>query len=283
MAYTKFVLTALLILVQTSEGKTPARLDGLDRLYFQRVWEPGAALDVSEELGSLLPERIRESDFSAKPTIREEFFKVRDFRLPSESRGRKLWIRQVIDDRSYRMRDLWWALYDHGRRSDVWYFTPRIEGVEKILYNYEIDSVSTAGKGSVVFRVRGSMFRPGGHWMIVGKAFTFSVSEVGLTFSRVRNAFYLSNWPGSKDGTPLSDVSAERESRGRFEERTVTTKQEKTLRRRRFPDPLSDGKPKLWQELERVALCITQRPGAKRSTRAFDQPTFVERGGQPSK
>jgi hypothetical protein len=208
MAYTNFVLTALLVLVQTSEVKTPARLDGLDRLYFQRVWKPGAALDTLSGMDSLLPERIRESDFSAKPTIREESFKVRDFRLPSESRGRKLWIRQVIDDRSYRMHDLWWALYDHGRRSDVWYFTP--EGEQKILYNYEFDSVSTAGKGSVAFRIRGSRFLSGGRWMIVGKVFTFSVSEVGLTFSRVRNAFYLSQWPDSKDGHLLYDVSTER-------------------------------------------------------------------------
>jgi hypothetical protein len=283
MAYTNFVLTALLVLVQTSEVKTPARLDGLDRLYFQRVWKPGAALDTLSGMGSLLPERIRESDFSAKPTIREEFFNVRDFRLPSESRGRKVWIRQVIDDRSYRMRDLWWALYDHGRRSDVWYFTPRIEVVEKILYNYEIDSVSTAGKGSIALRIRGSMFRPGGNWIITGKVFTFSVSEVGLTFSCVRNAFYLSHWYDSEDEHPSFHVSTERESLGRFEERAVTTKQEKTLRRCRFPDHPEGEKPKSWQELERVALCITQRPGAKRSLRVFDQPTFVERDGQPSK
>jgi hypothetical protein len=117
--------------------------------------------------------------------------------------------------------------------------------------------------------------------MIVGKVFTFSVSEAGLTFSRVRNAFYLSQWSDSKD--PSFNVSTERESRGRFEERAVSTTQEKTLRRCRFPDPLRYGEPKSWQKLERVALCITQRRGAKRSTRAFDQPTFVERGGQPSK
>src|SRR5262245_55131630 len=48
MAYTNFVLTALLVMVQTSEVKKPARLDGLDRLYFKRVWEPGAALDISD-------------------------------------------------------------------------------------------------------------------------------------------------------------------------------------------------------------------------------------------
>jgi hypothetical protein len=69
-----------------------------------------------------------------------------------------------------------------------------------------------------------------------------------------------------------------------LEERVVTSKKEKTLRRCGFPDPLRYGEPKLsWQEFQRVALCITQRPGAKRSTRAFDQPTFVECGGQPSK
>jgi hypothetical protein len=99
----------------------------------------------------------------------------------------------------------------------------------------------------------------------------------------VRNAFSLSQWFDSNDEHPLFDVSTERESRGRFEERAVTTKQEETLRRCGFPDPLMSEEPKQWQELERVALCVTQGTGAKRSTRAFDQPTFVERGGQPSK
>jgi hypothetical protein len=225
MAYTNFVLTALLVMVQTSEVKTPARLDGLDRLYFKRVWEPGAALDISDGMGSLLPERIRESDFSAKPTIREESFKVRDFRLPSESRGRKLWIREIIDDRGYRMHDLWWALYDHGRRSDVWHFTPLSERVEKkILYNYEIDSVSTAGKGSVAFRIRGSMFRPGGNWMIVGKVFTFPSVPISLEtlssnslMSRAKENFNVSRFviiiEARESITPKGGSGGQRETR----------------------------------------------------------------------
>jgi hypothetical protein len=165
----------------------------------------------------------------------------------------------------------------------VWRFTPLIEGEEKILYNYEIESVYTAGKGSIAFRVRGSMFLSD-EWMVVGKVFTFSMSEVGATFSRARNAFGFFHYYDSDKDYPSIYVSTELKSRGRFEERTVTSKQEKTLRRCGFPDPLRYGEPKLsWRKLQRAALCITQRPGAKRSTRAFDQPTFVERGGQPSK
>src|SRR5262245_12390420 len=120
MAYTNFVLAALLVVVQTSAVKPLARLDGLDRLYFQRVWKPGADLDALSGMGSLLPGHIRESDFSTKPISPKEFFTVRDFRLPSESQGRKLWLRQIIDYRSYRSHELWLALYDNGRRSDVW-------------------------------------------------------------------------------------------------------------------------------------------------------------------
>jgi hypothetical protein len=279
MAYTTFVLTALLVVVQTSVVKMPARLKGLDRLYFQNVGEPGAVLDASPVVASLLPELLRESDFSRKPMSPEEY-NVRDFRLPSGSWGRKLWLRQIVDFSHLRIHKLWWALYDDERRSDVWYFEPLPQD-GKILSNYEIENVSTAGKGSVVLLVRGSMYRPGGAWWEVGKVFTFLGSEDGLTFSRVRNAFGffqgydLGNEPAS------IDVSTEKESRGRFEERTFTTKQEKALRKCGFQHPAMVVGPDLsWRELERVALCITQKPSAKRSSRAFNEPSFIERGGR---
>src|SRR5215510_12191719 len=166
MAYTNFVLTAFLVLVQTSVVKTPARLDGLDRLNFQHMAKLGAALDAPPAVASLLPELLRESDFSRKPISAEEF-DVRDFRLPSGSWGRKLWLRQIIDVRHPRIFELWWALYDNERRSDVWYFSPLTQ-TGKIFSNYEIEDVSTAGKGSVVLLVRGSMYRPGGAWWEVG-------------------------------------------------------------------------------------------------------------------
>ena len=182
MTYTTFVLTALLVVVQTSVVKSPARLKGLDRLYFQNVGEPGAALDASPVVASLLPELLRESDFSRKPMSPEEY-NVSDFRLPSGSWGRKLWLRQIVNFTHPRIFELWWALYDHERRSDVWYFI---------------------------------------------------------------------------------------------------SKREKALRKCGFQDPLIDPRHMLsWRELERVALCITQKPGAKRSSRAFNEPSFIERGGRP--
>ncbi len=280
MQYTNFILTVFLVMVQTSVVKTSARLDGLDRLYFQHVGKPGEALDAPPAVASLLPKLLRESDFSRKP-ISIEGFNVRDFRLPSELWGRKLWLRQIIDLGHPRITELWWALYDHERRSDVWYFSPLTQTKDKILSNYEIKDVSTAGKDSVVLRIQGSMFRPGGAWWEVGKVLTFSASEDGLTFSRVRNAFGF--FHGYDPGNEYT-VSTEQESRGRFEERTFISKQENTLRRCGSPDPLVDGEPKLsWRELERVALCITRRPSAKRSSRAFKEPSFVERGGPPQK
>jgi hypothetical protein len=280
MAYTTFVLTALLVVVQTSVVKTPARLKGLDRLYFQNVGEPGAALDASPVVASLLPELLRDSDFSRKPMSPEEY-NVRDFRLPSGSWGRKLWLRQIVDFSHLRINKLWWALYDDERRSDVWYFEPLPQD-GKILSNYEIEDVSTAGKGAVVLLVRGSMYRPGGAWWEVGKVFTFSESEVGLTFSGVRNAFgFFRGYDRGRQSSPIT-VSTEQELRGHFEERIIISKQEKALRKCGFQNPLMVVWPDLsWRELERVALCITQKPGAKRSSRAFNEPSFIERGGRP--
>ena len=279
MAYTTFALTALLVVVQTSVVKAPARLKGLDRLYFQNVGEPGAALDASPVVASLLPELLRESDFSRKP-MSPEGYNVRDFRLPSGSWGRKLWLRQIVDVRHSRISELWWALYDHERRSDVWRFAPKIG--DKILSNYEIKDVSTLGKGSIILRIQGSMFRPGGAWWEVGKVLTFLGSEDGLTFSRVRNAFGFFHGYDLGNEPASITVSTEQESRGRFEERTFISKQENALRKCGFQDPLIDARPKLsWRELERVALCITQKPGAKSSSRAFNEPSFIERGGRP--
>jgi hypothetical protein len=278
MAYTTFVLAALLVVVQTSAVKSPARLEGLDRLYFQNVGEPGAALDASPVVASLLPELLRESDFSRKPMSPEEY-NVRDFRLPSGSWGRKLWLRQIVSFRHPRIFELWWALYDHERRSDVWRFTPLIG--DKILSNYEIKDVFTVGKGSIILRIQGSMYRPGGAWWEVGKVLTFLGSEDGLTFSRVRNAFGFFHGYDLGNEPASITVSTEQESRGRFEERTFISKQEKALRKCGFQDPLIDERHMLsWRELERVALCITQRPGAKRSSRAFNEPSFIERGGR---
>ena len=279
MAYTTFALTALLVVVQTSVVKAPARLKGLDRLYFQNVGEPGAALDASPVVASLLPQLLRESDFSWKP-MSPEGYNVRDFRLPSGSWGRKLWLRQIVDVRHSRISELWWALYDHERRSDVWRFAPKIG--DKILSNYEIKDVSTLGKGSIILRIQGSMFRPGGAWWEVGKVLTFLGSEDGLTFSRVRNAFGFFHGYDLGNEPASITVSTEQESRGRFEERTFISKQEKALRKCGFQDPLIDARPKLsWRELERVALCITQKPGAKSSSRAFNEPSFIERRGRP--
>ena len=282
MAYTTFVLTALLVVVQTSVVKSPARLEGLDRLYFKNVGEPGAALDASPVVASLLPELLRESDFSRKPMSPEEY-NVRDFRLPSGSWGRKLWLRQIVDFSHPRIFELWWALYDHERRSDVWYFAPQV-GDNKILSNYEIEDVSTVGKGSIILRIQGSMYRPGGAWWEVGKVLTFLGSEDGLTFSRVRNAFGFFHEYDLGNEPPSITVSAEIESRGHFEERTFISKQEKALRKCGFQVPLIDERHMLsWRELERVALCITQKPGAKRSSRAFNEPSFIELGGRPQK
>jgi hypothetical protein len=117
---------------------------------------------------------------------------VKDF-IIFRSKDNTLWIREVLDSSHPRIFELWWAIYDKGVRGDVWYFTaiPH-RNDDKILSNYQLDSIFTPEKDIVIFRVQGSMFRPGGAWEIVGKEFIFRANDKEIILNRVRNAFDFS-------------------------------------------------------------------------------------------
>jgi hypothetical protein len=271
--------------IQATLPKSLARLEGLDRLYFQHVGRAGSTLDAPPVIASVLPDVLRLADREAiNAASLPEGINVRDFHVPLNSQERDLWIRQIVYDRGLRIAKLWWALYDRGQRSDVWYFIPNPSKNEnKILLNYEIMDASTAGNGTVALRIKGSMFRPQGAWSIVGKVITFSTSDAGLVFSHVCNAFGFFQGYDIGDGIPPIDISTERELKGRFEDRTYVSVPKEVLRECKFRDPLENESWEFsWDELERVALCVTKEPGVKTTFRSFNEPSFIERGGRSS-
>jgi len=271
--------------IQATLPKPLARLDGLVRLYFQHVGRPAEVLNAPTAVASLLPELLRSTGLNRETvnaTSLPEGLNVSNFHLPLDSQKRDLWIRQIVYNDHPRIAKLWWGLYDRGQRSDVWYFIPDPSQTEnKILSNCEIVDASRAGNSAVVLRIQGSMFRPQGAWLVVGKVLTFSTSDAGLAFSHVCNAFGFFQGYDLGDASSTIDISTERPLQGRMEGRTFVAVPKRVLRECGFRDPRTDENWKFsWEELERSALCVTKKPGVKTTFRALDEPSFIERGGR---
>jgi hypothetical protein len=262
-------MLAICLTLGVAAEKPPRRLEGLDRLYFDHLGGPGDTPAVDPSLAPDLGAALAPIDTQKKSEV---------FTLPVDDA--KLVLVQVVDDSHPRIFEVWWALYDGGRRSDVWHFQAFPTRTDnKMLSNYAIDSVAAAGDGFEL-RVRGIMFRPQGAWWVTGKTFTFGASPEGFRLTRVRNDFGFFQGYDLGEAPPI-DVATEREAAGRFEVRTYAGVPDKTLRRCGFRDPWLDEEWSFrWEELERVALCVTAVRGAKRTYRAVDAPSFIERGGR---
>ena len=167
---------AALVALMVSQAGAQVRLEGLERLYFERVVGLGdqhSATRPSQDVASLIPAVLARPEFATRvsqPKEPDGQLLVRDFELPLGSIKHRIWIREVSDVSHPRISELWWALYDDGSRTDVWYFTANPDRTDgKMLSNYLLNSVSMATSELAVFRVQGEMFRPGGAWWIVGK------------------------------------------------------------------------------------------------------------------
>jgi hypothetical protein len=262
-----------------------ARLQGLDRLYFEHVGVPGEPVTIPTRVSRFLPEAIPANSHSNSSTLMspETHSSIRDFPLPVKNIPRGLLVRQiVVSEETARINELWWALYDDGNRSDVWYFRADPTRTEsKALSNYEIESVLVSTDGRVDFKVKGEMFRPQGAWWIVGKDFNFLLHDENLMLDNVQNVFGFFRDYDLGTVPPALSVSVEREVNGRFETREYNAVPSAVLRACRFRDPMSDvGWEFNWLKLEKVALCITGRIGTKQHSRGLNEPSFVERGGR---
>jgi hypothetical protein len=245
------------VLAPMSVAQPVTRLQGLERLYFEHVGGNDEHSEVPSFLAKFLPPEIRASKFSPRKAVREVMdgelglhVETRDFNLPQQRTSSDLWLRQIIlDTGAARITWLWWALYDHGRRTDVWYFSAdpdswygevgrknRIDS-SKVLSNYEIEAVSATTDG-VELQVYGSMFRPGGAWWITGKTFTFSMQNETLQLTRVLNTFGFFQGYDVGDTRDLVDVTTEQEVGGRFQIQNYDKIQESILRACGFGDHL---------------------------------------------
>ena len=265
------------------------RLEGLNHLYFEHVGGDKERLAIPQYLAKYLPEVIS----NTPPEVVAQFdqdglsqsLEVREFPLVVHGSTSTLSLRQIIlGKENQRITELWWALYDSRRRSDVWYFTALPERNDsKMLSNYEIEAVSATAEG-LKLQIYGSMFRPQGAWWITGKTFSFAMQDQTLRFSRVLNDFgFFHGYDVGRKPTDL-DVSTEHEVSERFQALNYDKVSEPILRACEFHDPLNgddDDWEFNWTNMERTAICIAKKVKARRASyRNFDQPSFIERGGK---
>jgi len=281
-------LVFALVLAPTLIAQPLMRLEGLERLYFDHVGGKENHSHLPAFLVELLPAKIQAATFSSRKISRElqdgelELqADVRDFHLSLGQPKGDLWLRQVsVGVGAARITQLWWALYDQGQRSDVWYFTANPERTDsKALSNYEIEAASASAEG-VKLQVCGSMFRPGGAWWVTGKTFFFSRQNETLRFSRVTNDFGFFQDYEVPDKSDSLDVTTEKEVDGRFQILSYDKIQEPILRACGFRNPLADDTWEFnWARMERTARCFASKMKARESYRGLDQPSFIERGG----
>lgn len=268
------LLAGLLTTTAVAAPKEALRWEGMDRLYFSRdqVADPG---EVAQSLPLALRQSMSAPADDPNGGLGDEL-SVRDFPLPGSAGEPRRWIRQVTDARNTRIWDSWWALYDEERRGDVWHFAARPERTErKLLSNYRIESVLSAGDDRIVLRVRGEMFRPGGAWWISGKEFLFRLSPGRLALVRVRNVFGFSRSTNQDEPEGALRVSTERERDGAFELREFGPMPQAAAAACGFRDAQEEASS--WTQLEQVARCLTDQPRATVVRRAFDSPSFVEK------
>jgi hypothetical protein len=265
------------------------RLEGLDRLYFARV---GGAerLNVPAEVSVFLPLALARSAPLPDPEKLPEI-SVADIPLPVPRWPRPALLRQVARSGA-RIDELWLALYDGGRRSDVWYFEAmpgRTDG--KLLANYRVRGARAGEGGTVVLHLDGSMYRPQGGWWINAKDVTFAVRGDALAVQHVRGAYgFIHDYDrlpddgraedDEKEEEPAFSVTVEREVEGRFERRDlypVTAAAIKACGGDVEGDHIEPGAV----DLETVAACVTRDPKSTVTQRRLDEPSFAERGYKP--
>jgi hypothetical protein len=256
------------------------RLEGLDRLYFARV---GGAehLTAPAEVSAFLPLAIARS---APPPDPEKLadISVDDVPLLVPDWPRPAVLRQVVLSGA-RIDELWLALYDGGRRSDVWHFQARPDLTDgKLLPNYRFGDARPGGAGIIVLALRGSMYRPQGGWWVNQKDVTLSVRGQALVFQRVRTVYgFIHDYDRDENlEEPAFSVMVEREADGRFERRDlypVSVAAIKACGADFEEDYVVPGAG----DLQTVAECVTRDPKTKVTWRRLDEPSFAERGYKP--
>lgn len=256
----------------TGGAASAFRLTGLERLYFDARATPGRSVEAPPEIAAMLPDVLTKAAHEA-----DEDVAVRD--LPLAAGGRTLVLRELLDARHPRVVETWWAVYERGRRGDVWRFAPASGLADgKALVNLRVEDVTAGADGRVVVRLAGRVARPQGAWSIVGKVLTLAPSPGGLAVAHLRNAFGFFRSYDDGGAPPSLAVASEREDTDGFEERRLDPAPEAVLTRCGYAEE-ADGALS-WDALDRVAACVADAPGHATARRKLDTPSFVERGGR---
>lgn len=279
----------VLVVVPIGSAHAAFRLVGLERLYFEHGMgadkKDAAKAHISEEVIEAIPSRLPRPDFDdsdAQIHQADSRFQVDDIAIPLRNAGRPRWIRQVCDRSHPRIFDVWWVLYDDGRRTDIWHFSAMpAKNDRKVLSNYFLQRIARSHDGRVVFEVSGTMFRPDGAWSITRKDFYFNVADESLVYQRVINTFGFFN-PYDRGAGGQTDVRTERELDGRIEVREIHSFSREAARECQFHGLDEDvvvGEP----DMMTVAQCLTQRPEVIVKYRDFATPSVIERQGSTGK
>jgi hypothetical protein len=273
-------LVFIVIMAPTLFAQERVSLFGLDRLYFEHTGDKIDRSPVPSYLAKFLPTRIKGADFSPREVLNkvndgaiEYDVEIRDFRLPLRESSVRL--RQIIlGKQSERITSLWLALYDHGYRSDTWFYRADPDRTDhKILPNYEIVDASATNEGFDL-RLLASMFRPQGDYSVGGRTFHFARRDNVLEFSGVLNNFGFFR---SYDTIEIS-MMIEHISGAQIELLDFDSVREQTLRKCKFRLFNNDDWVLDWTKMEREASCIAEKENRQSSYRDPDQPSFVERG-----
>lgn len=262
-------------------GKDPARLLGLERLYFSATSDPGKGAFHPEEVRRLLPGSLPGGTHAAPVTATVDGVTVRDFPLAVGTPTRQVVLRDVHDV-SNRIAVQWWCLYDDRHREGCWFFAPapmRTEG--KLVADYRIESVLALAPDRIVLRTAGALIRPQGAFLLQGKDLVLDVTGATLRLDHVVGRYEISRGyaVGSNEGPLFVSTEAE-PSPERLVTRTVVGVSPAAVVRCGFRDLDAEGPEIARAALERAALCMTADASAAVSERARSAPSFVEQGGQ---
>ncbi len=256
-----------------------ARIDGLERLYFERLPAESSA-GASSRVPPSLPASLSDPTPSPKGGEGRDIGPVpsrpRDFTLPGVE---GVTLREVVDH-SQRIPRQFWAVYSGGRRSDVWYFSPEPSRTEnKLLGPYELQAIRRVAPGEFVLETCGAMARPQGAWWSHGRDLHFRVEGDRLRFVRVITRFYANRDYDTGGEAAVSMRNESEASDGGVQVRDFDKVPEKLLTECGFPDIVQEADLGC-ADLEKIVRCVTSRPEAKQTSRRADQPSFVERSSR---
>ena len=273
------------------------RFEGLERLYFERLEDPGVAHDevsYPAELRRLLPPVLAAGEsMTVEPWVVTDLdgpihdgLEVRDLPLPPDFEpGRTVFLRQVVDGTHPRLKEQYWALYSGAVRTDLWFFStfPSRRSDSKLLAPFLIERLTSHQDGSFTVRARGSVSRPGGAGWQHGVDLVFAVADRELRYRyAVRRYSFTIGY--ARDGVHSWHVGVEeaREEDGR----TVLVRQifddilPPQLSESCGIDPLYDVPMGDFERMVEIAACIAASSGSVTLRRGPDEPSFIERGGK---